>query len=620
MPVCRALIVMLLPGLAALSARSAELRFAGVLGNSGGEGPTVVRAAPGRPAGGVVVDPQGRIFTGGSDRILVLSRRGTLLWETPLPKPGWVLGGPTFAVAGQYLYFVAGPPARYEGNYNFLWNPFTLLEPHLCRVEMTPGATPAILAVPSAFRWNSPWWGGEVSLAPAPGGGSVYVGLSPARTDNGRLAHDGYCVMQVQPDGTLTTRYESPLNGGRLAVDESGCVYLGGGETVRKFNLDWQPAPDFTPTALPRLGAVPTRYIGAVMLTKEALWETGHYGFIGRYTRAMQPHPGVVTQWEHALNWVAQIADAPDGAYYIKSDDALYLAAIEDDRLVLRKRFGSLPRVNCLVLTSAGYVGVGADARLLWFDFAAEACAAAPVKAEFPGPIAQGLADGEAGLLALSVNPGYQPQEYVPAPRGIALSKYAAEPPKEGGNQARSLATGEFDGRLDAIARVGAWQFALDCQHGRLVRAEAKAPCAFTPVARAWPTAPTSIAALAGELLLVAAGGWIQACAPGADGTLAEVWTWNGGASPVEQFGPELQLAVSGNALLVADTRRHCVRLFTFADRTEHPPTPVACYGEVDLPGDDFAHFNAPGLVSLSGGRAVVYDSGNQRVTKLVLR
>ncbi len=85
--------------LSTLAAWAGRLNFAGVVGNSGGEGPTVVRGAVGR-GGGVVTDAQGRLFTSGGDRILTLSRRGTLLWETPLPKPGWVLGGATFAVGG----------------------------------------------------------------------------------------------------------------------------------------------------------------------------------------------------------------------------------------------------------------------------------------------------------------------------------------------------------------------------------------------------------------------------------------------------------------------------------------------------------------------------------------
>lgn len=613
-------IFLFLLALSALSVRAVELTFAGILGNSGGEGPTVIRSTVGRNGGGGAVDAQGRIFTGGGDRILVLSRRGNLLWETRLPKPGWVLGGPTFAIAGKYLYFVAGPPARYEGNYNYLWNPFTLVEPNLCRVATVPDSVPEVLAAPATFRWLGSWWGGEVTVTAAPGRTSAYVGFPPARVSNGSYSRDGYCVLEAKPDGTLTKVYESATGGGRVSVDESGSFYLGGGATVRKFDAAWQPVPGFAAKVLPSLGAVPTGYSGAVMLTKDAIWDMGHYGFVGRYTRDMRPNPGVLVQWEHALSWVAQIADAPDGEYYIKSDDALYVATVVDDRLVLRRRFGSLPRVSCLVLTPAGYVAVGCDARMLWFDFAAEACAAAPVKSEYAGPIAQGMADGEIGALALAVNPGYQPQEYVPTPKGIALVRYAAEPPKAGSNHPQTLATGEFDGRLDALTQVGTWYFALDGRNGRIVRSDAKEPCNFAPFALPLAGPPTAISVLARKCLLVAAGGAVHCFALAADGTPTQLWAWRGGAAPADTFGTELHLALFGHALLVADSRRHCVRLFEFGELFDQPPVPTALYGEPDRPGHDFAHVDTPTIVSLSDSRAVVYDSGNQRIVKLRLR
>ncbi len=586
----------------------AAFTFAGVVGNSGGEGPTVIRGAVARMSGGVAVDARGRVFTGGGDRILCLSRRGNLLWETRLPKPEWVLGGPTFAIAGRYLYFIAGKPVRYEGNYNYLWTPFTLVEPNLCRVDMILGAVPTVLAAPAAFGWLAPWWNGEVTVAAAPGGDTAYIGYTTASVTQGNYARDGYAVARVNADGTLMPLFHVPQSWGHMSVDEAGNFYLGGGGTVRKYDPAGQPVPGFTPTPLPSLGAVASGYSGAVMLTRDALWDMGHYGFVGRFTREMKPAPGALVQWEHALSFVAQIADAPDGDFYVKSDEALYVAAVVDDRLVLKKRFGSLPRVQCLVLTPAGYIGLGNDARLLWFDFADDACAAAPEKAEIPGPIAQGLPDGEVGLTTLAVNPGYAPQEYIPTPHGISLLSYAAEPPRSGSSRVQTLGTGEYNGRLTAIAHVGAWYFALDGDTHRVLRATAKEPCAFAPLADG-PTSST-LAVLANRYLLCAAGGTLTAYRVADDGTLTPAWTLPG-------FGDELYAAVSGNNLLLADTKHHRVLLYTVADHPETAPTPQAQYGETDHPGDDFAHLNAPTLVSLSGARAVVYDSGNQRVVKL---
>jgi hypothetical protein len=124
-----------------------RLGWAGVAGNSGASGSKLVRTTLGRGGGGVVVDG-GRIWTGGGDRILTLDSDGGLLWETSLPQPKWVLGGATFASDSKYLYFVAGAPRPFRHNDSLLANPFTMVEPHLCRVEMKQGAAPQVLAAP----------------------------------------------------------------------------------------------------------------------------------------------------------------------------------------------------------------------------------------------------------------------------------------------------------------------------------------------------------------------------------------------------------------------------------------------------------------------------------------
>src|ERR1051325_8166080 len=89
--------------LLAASAGAVELQFAGVVGNSGNDGMWLVHSSVGRWSGGVVVDQQGRIFTGGGDRILTLNHDGKLLWQTPLPEKDWVIGGAQFTIGSKYL-------------------------------------------------------------------------------------------------------------------------------------------------------------------------------------------------------------------------------------------------------------------------------------------------------------------------------------------------------------------------------------------------------------------------------------------------------------------------------------------------------------------------------------
>jgi hypothetical protein len=45
----------------------------------------------------------------------------------------------------------------------------------------------------------------------------------------------------------------------------------------------------------------------------------------------------------------------------------------------------------------------------------------------------------------------------------------------------------------------------------------------------------------------------------------------------------------------------------------------LGSFGTADSPGDDLTHVNTPTTLAACGDRAVVYDSGNQRLVKLRL-
>jgi hypothetical protein len=44
---------------------------------------------------------------------------------------------------------------------------------------------------------------------------------------------------------------------------------------------------------------------------------------------------------------------------------------------------------------------------------------------------------------------------------------------------------------------------------------------------------------------------------------------------------------------------------------------PLATFGRVDSPGSEISHVNSPTVLAARGDRAIVYDSGNQRLVKL---
>ena len=70
--------------------------------------------------------------------------------------------------------------------------------------------------------------------------------------------------------------------------------------------------------------------------------------------------------------------------------------------------------------------------------------------------------------------------------------------------------------------------------------------------------------------------------------------------------------------MLVADTQHSSRPALPIPVPTWTNPRPLqAQFGETDHGGTDDSHLDSPKLVSINGGRAVVYDSGNQRLVKL---
>jgi hypothetical protein len=617
----RIAITILLSAYAASGALAAGLECAGIAGNSGGEGEAIVRTSVARSGGGVVVDASGRIFTGGGDRVLVLSPDGKRLGETPLPEKDWVLGGPNFAADGKFLYFIAGKPLPYEGLDTLLVCPWTLVEPNLCRMEMAPDAKAQVVWARERFVWQPTWIRQEISLAASPKGGKVYLGYGTSWNREGKFA-----VSEIGPAGTPSPLFEADVKGGRMSVDEDGNFYLGGDGQVRKVDRTGKAVAGFVPVGLPGLGTAPTNFRGAVMLTAGALWDYGHFGFLGRYTRQFKAAPGLVAEWAHALSWVAQVADGPDGTLYVKSNDALYVCKLVDDKLVRLKRFGSLPRVLGLVVTPEGRIGAGADTSsgLAWYDFAADSPAAAPVRSEYPGPITPVFADRQFGLVGYGLQPSWLTRDHVPPPLDICLLRFGTEPMKPDRQESQSLVQGRVASIPVAATRASTYYFTSDASGMSVLRAPLGVPCTFSPVAGVEATeghTVTSLAGLGRSHLVIALGNRLCGCEVKAAGGLKDAWEIRRSADgPDGSFGNELYVAAADNRLLVADTQRHRVLLFAFGDNVGEAPQFIAQFGQTDREGDDLGHLRLPTLMSLAGEKAVVYDSGNQRIVKLRIK
>lgn len=411
------------------------------------------------------------------DRILTVNSQGHPLWQTDLPNKDWVVGGSTFATDGNMLYFIAGTPVAYSRPYNLLWNPLTLIEPNLCRVAMTPGSKAEVIVARDKFSWDPIWIRPEISLTSSPSGDKVYLGYSTSSTGPGKFA-----IYEVGAPEQKELLFETGLKGGRVSMDENGHFYVASGRSVQKLDLAGKPVAGFEPQPLLELRALPTKYEGSVILTKDYIWDAGHYGFIGRFTRDFAPSPGLVSQWEHALSRVSQIVDGPAETYYIKSTDALYHAKPEGDKLQLLSRFGALPEIAALAVTSNGYVGAGTASLegMLWFDFDA-ADAAAPVRAEYPGPVSQGYTQGESAF-AYGFRPGYTPAQYPPRPAEVTLFHFAPEPFNASRNHSSGVGEGTFPGEVGAVAPVGGFNYFIDAKAHRLMRVLPEKPLEFIPV------------------------------------------------------------------------------------------------------------------------------------------
>ena len=137
----------------------------------------------------------------------------------------------------------------------------------------------------------------------------------------------------------------------------------------------------------------------------------------------------------------------------------------------------------------------------------------------------------------------------------------------------------------------------------------------------------STLSTLSGGNILAAADGAIVEFAPeeATPGTYKELRRWNTWTAPANaqgggdsSFGARVKVAFSKKRLWVSDTEKHRVLCFTLGASGE--PTLIATYGTSGKPSDDLLSLNLPESIAASGDRAVVFDSANQRIVKLEIR
>ncbi len=93
-----------------------------------------------------------------------------------------------------------------------------------------------------------------------------------------------------------------------------------------------------------------------------------------------------------------------------------------------------------------------------------------------------------------------------------------------------------------------------------------------------------------------------------------EVYRWNSwGGKPEEKFGGEIYISADSGLLWVSDTMRHRVLCFDLNNKKL-----LGNFGELDFKGSGLQQLDNPKMIIGRGKtRAVVFDSGNQRLVKL---
>jgi len=613
--------------LLASPAFAASLLPAGVLGNSGESGQSLLLAS--RSSGlssGVAVDGDLTLWLSGGDAVNRVALDGRLIERFPLGPPGSLIDSRTFAVVGDTLCFLGRLPSG---------------ERRLFALPMAGEPNRAASALPIKLPERSRDWMPHI-LAPQSLDGRLVLVAEPKGLD-GQLGV--YLISPDDPGTDLQPAFTLPGQyPGGVAVDvERRIIYVGasfglfvGGEThsdvyaITAVTPDGQPVSADFPVACTKTPAIPTEFRGFISLAGGALWDAAWYGFLARLDLQGRGAPGRIIQWHHDLGYPTQIAGiAPElGSprqllcLTTAGPDASYLAHWETstEQLSLVRRLGCVPTIASLGLSADGWVTVGTARTQLWWPWEAGPDAP-PEKAElhiavtpvhwepdrcFAFAAQYNLDDLEkrnpVGTIfsprAGDRNEARRVTDPIPFKHPVGLSVAA----KPGDPNSTLYVT---DGDAKQLQRTSMWLPELKPDNAKWEPA---------PITGVDLSSPTDVVALTDGRLLLADASRILLLEPGESAfTVAHTFErW--GDAPAERLGPSLRFAVDGPWLLVSDTQRHRV---VWVDWTSW--TVLAQFGATDAPGSDRAHLNSPTLVALSGAKAVVADTGNQRAVKLEL-
>lgn len=547
-----------------LATSAAELRSAGVWGNSGEQGASLVRFAA-KPASGmgVVYDSTGSLWDrGGAGVLNRYSPDGRQLATYRIP--GQAGGYDRVTLFGETLMLKLGEKL------------YTLA------ITDPPDIEPSPMEVP-ASRLSS----------------GIHAGWAAAA--NGRE------VFLVNPSGDTQVVAESPTDVQFLEIGPDGGVYVMFQGKLTRVDA---AAPEGArgPWASP--GDCPT-------------WLNGFwYGFnwhgtIRRFSAALNPDPGVVlggasgsfigyVEGNHELENGRGLAHL-GGDLFAASGKEGVLHLLEwnevDKRFKIIRRIGSIPNCTALALDGKGRVwystGIwewneGPDAPLRH---------SVPL-ADAPGPFGASVLPN--GSMVAPVFRNGKPcvltgplGEPVKVRGGVgALNKDSLTSAVVNWDKQTALVVINPSGKGDA--------FAINT-NGEGQSKIGEVFLQTNPPVAQW----TSLVGVGDQLIGAADGFVIELTRDGANWNESRRWnSW--GTKPDQKFGSEIYVASHQKRLWVSDTTRQRVICFDLESSA-----PIGSLGTIDQPGNNLSTFNAPKILAVNGSRGVVFDSGNQRLVKL---
>jgi len=634
-------------------AAASEIVPAGVIGNSGIEGGTLIRAGAAETEGGVYLDSALSVWFSGGDRIINATFDGRLIRSYPLEPACKGIWGHYFAALDGVLYFggrgsklTDGPMPSWGALFALPMKPDGAVE-LVCGLDGVQGPdTTVICPVPVGNELligrqlpeNGKTGAGVFSLNPAT------KEFRPFTIFPGQPATPGVpsvCVKSIAFDPTRKAVYVGGYFGKRTIARLHS-------PNVHEFiQFDLQGREQWRRDTLYLATSVDPR--GWLCFAGGAAWVTAWHGHIARMDRNLDAAPGIVASWNFELNTPRQVIGLRDGGArglfppvsgtVASAYDPLVIGTSRpfayfarwnraESRLELVQRIGSLPSVASVNISPDGWVSVGMEpSDHSWWRWD-DGPGAPPGFANLGVGRSTGAFDSRRRLCSLtSSNKGTEwsvgtftaavgvrsadvyPVDLVPFRAGGFGVRQGTRVLGSGVN-ARELkvATAYASNRDDKAI----WRCPMNVNTWKV---EAKDQWAKMPTADDVALAdPGELAMLEGSVIAVADTGGIVFLREAEEKLefIARLDTW--GDAPDQSFGKEIRIAADGPDLVVADTERHRILWFDAESRKLNGQL-----GETDTPGDALGLFNRPTCLGLCGERLAVFDSGNQRVVKALL-